>query len=98
MRCLPSAYLENFEIIGDIVNQIPFPKSPEKIFTTIGINRSTLMDRYIAKNVENGSYLILAQHGGSYFQSKLHFSTIYELYICDKYLSWGKIKKKMYLQ
>ena len=94
LRCLPSAYLENFEIIGDIVNQIPFPKSPEKIFTTIGINRSTLMDRYIAKNVENGSYLILAQHGGSYFQSKLHFSTIYELYICDKYLSWGKIKKK----
>ena len=95
LRCLPSAYLENFEIIGDIVNQIPFPKSPEKIFTTIGINRSTLMDRYIAKNVENGSYLILAQHGGSYFQSKLHFSTIYELYICDKYLSWGKIKKNV---
>tara|TARA_Y100000590_G_scaffold219798_1_gene248870 strand:- start:1205 stop:2647 length:1443 start_codon:yes stop_codon:yes gene_type:complete len=94
LRCIPSAYLENFESIGNIVNQIPFPKSPQKIFTTLGINRSTLMDRYIARNVESGSSLILAQHGGSYFQTKLHFSTIYELKISDKYLSWGKIKKK----
>ena len=93
LRCLPSAYLENFEIIGSIVSQISFPKSPQKIFTTLGINRSTLMDRYIAENVENGSSLILAQHGGAYFQEKLHFSSIYELKISDKYLSWGNVKK-----
>ena len=72
LRCLPSAYLENFENIGSIVRQI-FPKSPQKIFTTLGINRSSLMDRYIAENVENGSSLILAQHGGAYFQRNLIF-------------------------
>ena len=94
LTCLPSAYLENFKNIENIVNQIPFPKSPKKIFTTLGIYRSTLMDRYIARNVENGSSLILAQHGGAYFQHKLHFSSIYELKISDKYLSWGNIKKK----
>ena len=33
------------------------------------------MDRYIAEKVENGSSLILAQHGGAYFQEKLHFSS-----------------------
>ena len=32
------------------------------------------MDRYIAKNVENGTSLILAQHGGNYFQHKFHFN------------------------
>ncbi len=90
---IPSAYLENFKNIEDIVNKIPFPKSPKKIFTTIGINRNTLMNRYIARNVENGSSLILAQHGGCYFQHKLHFSSIHEVKIADKYLSWGKIKK-----
>ena len=30
LRCLPSAYLENFEIIGSIVSQISFPRSPKK--------------------------------------------------------------------
>ena len=30
LSCLPSAYLENFENIGNIVKQIPFPKFPEK--------------------------------------------------------------------
>ncbi len=94
LKCIPSAYLENFENIGNIVDKIPFPKSPNKIFTTLGINRSTLMDRYIARKVENGTSLILAQHGGGYFQAKLHFSTIYELKISDKYLSWGNAKKR----
>ena len=94
MKCIPSGYLENYENIGNIVNQIPFPKFPQKIFTTLGINRSTLMDRYVAQNVEKGSSLILAQHGGSYFQTKFHFNSIYETEISDKYLSWGKIKKR----
>ena len=97
LKCIPSGYLENYENIGNIVNQIPFPKFPQKIFTTLGINRSTLMDRYVAQNVEKGSSLILAQHGGSYFQTKFHFSTIYETEISDKYLSWEKIKKETYL-
>lgn len=94
LKCIPSAYLENYGNIGNIVNQIPFPKFPQKIFTTLGINRSTLMDRYVAQNVEKGSSLILAQHGGSYFQTKFHFFSIYETEISDQYLSWGKIKKK----
>tara|TARA_Y100000590_G_scaffold219797_1_gene248864 strand:- start:1205 stop:2956 length:1752 start_codon:yes stop_codon:yes gene_type:complete len=93
LNCLPSTYLENFDNIGNIVNKIPFPKSPKKIFTTLGIYRSTLMDRYIARNVENGSSLIIAQHGGAYFQHKFHFSSIHEVKISDKYLSWGNIKK-----
>ena len=91
---LPSTYLENFSSVENIVDKIPFPKKPKKIFTCIGITRSTLMDRYIAKNVENGSSLILAQHGGNYFQHKLHFASIHEVKISDKYLSWGRIKKK----
>ena len=71
-----------------------FPKKPKKIFTCLGILRSTLMDRYIAKNIENGTSLILAQHGGNYFQHKSHFNSLLEVKIADKYLSWGNIKKK----
>ena len=98
LNCLPSTYLENFKNIENIINRIPFPKSPKKIFTTLGITRSTLLDRYIARNVENGTSLILAQHGGAYFQNKFRFSTIHEVKISDKYLSWGNVKKKKVIQ
>jgi len=94
MKCLPSSYLENFDKVENLVNKIPFPKSPKKIFTTLGICRDTLMDRYIARKVENGSSLILAQHGGLYFQEKIHFSSTHEVNISNKYLSWGNIKKR----
>ena len=52
------------------------------------------MDRYIAKNVENRTTLILAQHGGNYFQHKFHFNSLLEVKIADKYLSWGNVKNK----
>ena len=52
------------------------------------------MDRYIAKNVENRTTLILAQHGGNYFQHKFHFMSLLEVKIADKYLSWGNVKNK----
>ena len=52
------------------------------------------MDRYIAKNLENGTSLILAQHGGNYFQQKMHYDSEYETKISDKYLTWGNIKNK----
>jgi len=91
---IPTSFLENYEYVNDLVEKIPFPKKPKKIFTCLGIIRNTLMDRYIAKNVENGSTLILAQHGGSYFQHKNHFNSIFETRISDKYLSWGNLKTK----
>ena len=91
---LPSSLLENFNNTKKIVENIPFPRSPQKIFTCLGFNRSTLMDRYIAKNLENGTSLILAQHGGNYFQQKIHFDSEYEPKISNKYLTWGNVKRK----
>jgi putative transferase (TIGR04331 family) len=80
--------------VENILNHIPFPKSPKKIFTSLGFNRSTIMDRYISRKLENGSLLILAQHGGNYFQHKFHYDTIYEPNISDKYLTWGNVNQK----
>lgn len=91
---LPSSYLENFKLTEQLVQNIPFPESPKKIFTCLGFNRSTIMDRYIAKNLEQGTSLILAQHGGNYFQQKMHYDSEYEPKISDRYLTWGNIGKK----
>lgn len=94
LKNLPTTFLENYQYIDDLTKKIPFPKKPKKIFTCLGILRSTLMDRYIANNIENGATLILAQHGGNYFQHKFHFNSLLEIRIADKYLSWGNIKGK----
>ncbi len=94
LKNLPTTFLENYNFTEELVKRIPFPKRPKKIFTCLGILRSTLMDRYIASNVENGTSLILAQHGGNYFQHKSHFSSLLEVRIADKFLSWGNIKNK----
>ena len=94
LQNIPSSYLENFDRIEDILDKVPFPKSPKKIFTCLGFNRNVLTDRYIARNIEKGTSLILAQHGGNYFQHKFHFHSNYEVDMSDNYLSWGKIKKK----
>ena len=94
LKNLPTTFLENYNFTEDLIKRIPFPKKPKKIFTCLGILRSTLMDRYIAKNVENRTTLILAQHGGNYFQHKFHFNSLLEVKIADKYLSWGNVKNK----
>ena len=94
LKNLPTTFLENYQYIDDLTKKIPFPKKPKKIFTCLGILRSTLMDRYIANNIENGATLILAQHGGNYFQHKSHFNSLLEVRIADKFLSWGNIKGK----
>ena len=91
---LPKSYLENFNQTEQLVQNIPFPKHPKKIFTCLGFNRSTIMDRYIAKNLEQGTSLILAQHGGNYFQQKILYDSEYEPKISDQYLTWGNIGKK----
>ncbi len=91
---LPLSFLENFDQVEKLIGDISFPRKPEKIFTCLGFNRNTLIDRYIAKNLENGSSLILAQHGGNYFQHKFHYDTDYEPKISDQYLTWGNVKKK----
>tara|TARA_B100000214_G_C23973502_1_gene631431 strand:- start:4162 stop:5916 length:1755 start_codon:yes stop_codon:yes gene_type:complete len=90
----PSTFLENFDYVENILKEIPLPKLPQKIFTCLGISRSTLMDRYTANNIEGGTSLILAQHGGNYFHHKHHFNTIHEVNISDMYLTWGNLKKK----
>ena len=70
------------------------PEKPKVIFTTRGINRSTLLDNYIASKVVKGSKLLIAQHGGNYGQHKGHWGSKHELKMSDKFISWGNKKTK----
>lgn len=89
LKNIPKCYLEHYKLTVDVLKSHILPKKPKVIFTTLGINRSTLMDFYIAKKVTLGSKLVLAQHGGNYGQHQAHWSTTHEPKISERFLTWG---------
>lgn len=91
---LPKAYLEGYDIIENSLKTKNLPLSPKVIFTSKGINRSTLMDRYIASKLLLNTKLIVAQHGGNYGQHKGHWGSKHEMKISNKFLSWESKKTK----
>ena len=84
---LPKTFLEYYD--ENFIKNSFLPINPKIIFTTYGINRNTVMDRYIATKVENKTKLILAQHGGCYGQYLFHWLEKNEIKISDTYLNWG---------
>ena len=86
---IPKTFTENYKDVSKILDKNIFPKKPKLIFTTLGIGRSTIMDRYIANKVEGKTKLFLCQHGGTYAQLKHHSSLNYETKISNKFLTWG---------
>ena len=91
---IPKTYLEYFEKTLNYAEKLKLPQKPKVIFTTRGINRSTLMDYYIASKIINGSKLLIAQHGGNYGQHKGHWGSVHEIKMSDKFLSWGNKETK----
>tara|TARA_B100000780_G_scaffold155630_2_gene108834 strand:+ start:4227 stop:5999 length:1773 start_codon:yes stop_codon:yes gene_type:complete len=86
---IPKLYLEHFNLTNKVVTKFKLPKKPKIIFSTLGINRSTLMDIYIANKITSGAKLVLAQHGGNYGQHRAHWGTIHEHKIANNFISWG---------
>jgi putative transferase (TIGR04331 family) len=86
---LPKTLLEYYDHVDNFIKNSFLPINPKIIFTTCGINRNTVMDRYIATKVENKTKLILAQHGGCYGQYMFHWLEKNEIKISDTYLNWG---------
>jgi putative transferase (TIGR04331 family) len=86
---LPKSNLEYYNQIDKIIDNSFLPKNPRFILTTFGINRSLLMDRYIARCVEDGAKFIITQHGGCYGQYMFHWYQENENKISDLYLNYG---------
>jgi putative transferase (TIGR04331 family) len=86
---LPKSSLEYYNQMENIIDNSFLPKNPKFILTTFGINRSLLMDRYIARCIENGSKLIITQHGGCYGQYMFHWCEENEKKIADLFLNYG---------
>ena len=95
---IPYFFLENYKLLKKNYNKLHYPKKPKLIFSS-NFMRDILLSFYIGKKVEDGSKLIMGQHGGIYGTSLYSWFEKHELKISDKYLNWGwsnkKFKKKI---
>ena len=86
---IPTAYLEGYKSLVKCVENLTWPKTPSCIFASNGIQTLDLFKAWVAKKSENGSRLIIGQHGGYYGIGLWSFLEEHEISISDRYLSWG---------
>jgi putative transferase (TIGR04331 family) len=89
-KYMPSVYLEGFNSLFQSQKPWKSKTFPRVIFTA---NRHLYDDGFnfwTAHAIENGSRLVLAQHGGNYGISEFpSFSERHENLVADRYITWG---------
>jgi putative transferase (TIGR04331 family) len=90
LRYMPHSYLEGFSVLLDRISH-EYPKKPPRSILTA--NRHLYDDAFniwVAEKTEQGSKLVLAQHGGHFGTSRFaSFAERHELSVADRYLTWG---------
>ena len=87
---LPTSFLEGFSDLRKSTHLMRFPNNPKAIFTSNRHIYDDVFNAWVADVTENGSRLILGQHGGHYGISKFpSFAERHECDIANTYLTWG---------
>ena len=86
---IPTAYLEGYNSLVDCIENVAWPKNPKCIFASNGIQYFDLIKAWVAQKTENGTALLIGQHGGHYGTGLWSFEEDHEISISDRYLSWG---------
>ena len=87
---LPTSFLEGFAALRMSICRMGFPNSPKTIFTSNRHIYDDVFNAWVANATENGSRLILGQHGGHYGISRFpSWAERHEISVSDIYLTWG---------
>lgn len=86
---IPRVYLEGYTNLLNLSYKMPWPRTPNLIFTSNSHCSDEIFKLYCAENIEKNSKLVIGQHGGHYGIGKLSFEESHEVKISDLYLSWG---------
>lgn len=89
LQQIPISYLEGFSELNRIIENNNWPKLPRTIWTSNSYNSDEVFKKYAAEKVEQGTKLIIGQHGGHYGSGLWSFTEDHELKIADRYFSWG---------
>lgn len=85
---LPVCYLEGFAELTEKIQQLPWPKKPEFIFTSNNFDTDEVFKLWAATKVESGFKYVTGQHGNNYGTYRYMHPSIEEE-TADKFLTWG---------
>jgi putative transferase (TIGR04331 family) len=86
---IPIIYLEGYNYLNKKVSSLFWPSKPKVIFTSSSYSDDDLFKLYAAKKTEEGTSLVVGQHGGGIGTHLFAFYEKHQIDICDLYLSWG---------
>ena len=86
---IPTVYLEGYRNLQSAVAKLPWPKTPKVIFTSASYNADDVFKAWAGLQVENGTPLVIGQHGGNLGSALWSSSEDHETAIADRYLTWG---------
>lgn len=89
-QILPTCYLEGYEQLTRQVESLPWPTTPQFIFTSNNFDTDDIFKVWAAQKAESGAPYFTGQHGNNY---GTHFylgnSSWPERAAASKFLSWG---------
>ena len=88
---IPVCFFEGYQNLIKEVSVLPFPQSPQRIFTSNFLAFDSLTMAYTAEHVNRGAKLFHGQHGGYGIPAFMN-AFDHEKNISDNFLSWGKIQ------
>ena len=94
LQQIPISYLEGFSALKQVIENNNWPKSPKLIWSSNAEISHDSFKIYAASKIEQGSKLVIGQHGGHYGIGKWSFSEDHQIAIADRYYSWGWLDSK----
>jgi len=88
IECLPTIYLEGFQIQKKIAEDSHLPKKVKVVFTSSTYGDDSFKF-WLADKINVGIKIAHGQHGSGYFVFKELFTETFETEFSNKYLSWG---------
>ena len=87
LQLIPRCYLEDYQTINHLADEIPWPKNPKFICTANDYDGNDFFKIWAAKKVERGTPYYVIQHG-NFFES-YRYLIAPEINYSDRYLTWG---------
>ena len=86
---IPKAYLEGYKDLVMQTECLSWPKKPKLIWTSNSFAADDVFKVWAASRTDEGTPIVIGQHGGHYGIGRWSFPEDHELAISDRYMSWG---------
>ena len=86
---VPTVYLEGYSDLLKLVASLNWPLRPRAILTSNAFQFDDVFQAYAAEKTENGTKLVVGQHGGFYGVGRKVVGEDHQVRISDRFISWG---------